>query len=365
MYYNNAHIKVKGLFLLIHICCSVDSHFFIKQLQQEFPTEKFIGFFYDPNIHPYSEYLLRLNDAKYSCEILGIELIEGEYDLNSWLDKVRGLENEPEKGDRCTVCFDDRLEKTALLANKLGKAKFTTTLLVSPKKSQDKLQIIGNNLVTKFNLEFIFRDYRANGGGISQSEEVKSNNLYRQDYCGCMFALTAQRNYQERLLDELMSPISKQILPNSIEQRLEFYETRDNSAIFTKEQFLNFRLLNASVTHNKKVIPSYFLTYSHLNKKSQKCKIETQKNDIFYANKDGIKFLTIATFNILAKTNYNSVLELYFNAPKFEAECKIRQMIQSFSNSNSPIIVLDEIFFDNYEIFVDSKIYTDTIVVAL
>lgn len=351
--------------LLVHICCSVDSHFFIKQLQKEYPQEKLIGFFYNPNIHPYSEYLLRLKDAKYSCDILGIKLLEGEYDLNSWLDKIRGLENEPEKGDRCTVCFDDRLEISAKKAIKLGESKFTTTLLVSPKKSQDKLQIIGDNLASKFGLEFIFKDYRANGGNLSQSEEVRQNNLYRQDYCGCMFALSVQRDYQQRLLDELMSPINRQVLPNSIEYKLNFFEKRTNQSNLTNEQFLNFRLLGASVSCEKKTIPSYFLAYSHLPRKTQKCKVQFEKNDIFYANKDGIKFLSLQKFNSLANTNYINVLGLYFEAISFENEIKIRQAIEGFALSNSPIIILDEILDKNYEIFLDSKIYTDSIILEI
>jgi len=95
--------------MLVHICCSVDSHFFLEKLKEQFPKERLIGFFYDPNIHPYSEYRLRLLDVQRSCKKLGIELIEGEYDYQNWLKAVRGLEREKEKGERCRVCFDKRL----------------------------------------------------------------------------------------------------------------------------------------------------------------------------------------------------------------------------------------------------------------
>ncbi|NPA82006.1 MAG: epoxyqueuosine reductase QueH, partial [Epsilonproteobacteria bacterium] len=129
--------------MLVHICCSVDSHFFLQKLREKFPNEKLIGFFYDPNIHPYSEYKLRLLDVKRSCEILDIPLIEGEYDFESWLEAVRGYENEPEKGRRCEVCFDRRLEVTALKAKELNENKITTTLLTSPKKSKEQLKKAG------------------------------------------------------------------------------------------------------------------------------------------------------------------------------------------------------------------------------
>ena len=78
--------------MLVHICCSVDSHFFLEKLQADFPDEKLTGFFYDPNIHPYSEYRLRYLDVQRSCKKLGIDLLEGEYDFETWMDLVRGLE---------------------------------------------------------------------------------------------------------------------------------------------------------------------------------------------------------------------------------------------------------------------------------
>lgn len=334
-------------------------------LQKDYPNEKFVGFFYDPNIHPYSEYQLRLKDAKYSCDILGIELIEGDYDVNSWLAKVRGLENEPEKGDRCTVCFDDRLEKSAILAQKLGEKMFTTTLLVSPKKSQEKLEKIGNELGAKFGLEFIFKDYRANNGPALQSQSVAQNNLYRQDYCGCMFALSSQRESQERILDELMSPITRQILPNSIEWRLEFFKKRDCDSVFFKEQFQNYRLLSAKVSQKNIVLPSYFLWFSQIPRKSTKCKVATFQNSIFYANKDGVKFITIETFNSLCETNFGSAKELYFSNISLDKEIIARQKIDKFANSCGAIIVLDEVNFENYEISLEALIYTDFMIVDL
>ena len=79
--------------MLVHICCAVDSHYFLEKIQEEFPDEKLVGFFYDPNIHPYSEYRLRYLDVEYSCEKLGIPLLEGPYNLEEWLKKVKGMEH--------------------------------------------------------------------------------------------------------------------------------------------------------------------------------------------------------------------------------------------------------------------------------
>ena len=89
--------------LLVHICCAPDALYFLKKLREDFPNKEMVGFFYDPNIHPYEEYRLRLVETKRICRDLGIPLIEGEYDVESWMDSVKGLENEPERGERGSV----------------------------------------------------------------------------------------------------------------------------------------------------------------------------------------------------------------------------------------------------------------------
>lgn len=260
--------------MLVHICCSVDSHFFLEKLQHDYPHEKLTGFFYDPNIHPYSEYQLRLLDVKRSCKKLGIELLEGEYDFESWMEAVRGLENEPEKGKRCEVCFDRRFEVSAKKALSLGETKITTTLLVSPLKSQEQLKKSGDVFFQKYGVEFVAFDYRTNGGTQEQSRATKEEQLYRQDYCGCIYGLTMQREQQERLMDEMFSAISNQIQPASIEERLELYSRRneleDKNIAYKiiKEKFLNYRQFNFKLISQKnEIIPAYALFYSTLPRK--------------------------------------------------------------------------------------------------
>ena len=109
--------------MLVHICCAVDSHYFLQKLRDDFPDERLIGLFYDPNIQPYSEYQLRLLDVKRSCKILNIELIEGDYDVESWLQSVKGYEREPEKGARCSICFDRRFDVSAQKADEIGEKR--------------------------------------------------------------------------------------------------------------------------------------------------------------------------------------------------------------------------------------------------
>ena len=351
--------------MLVHICCSVDSHYFLQKIQEEYPTEKIVGYFYDPNIHPYAEYRLRYLDVEYSCKKLGIELIEGKYDLESWLQSVKGLENEPEKGDRCTVCFDKRLETTVLKAIELGHTSFTTTLLISPKKSQDKLEVIGQELSDKYGLEWIFKDYRSGSGTQIQGQVVKEHSLYRQNYCGCLFGLTQQRDSQDKLMDEMFDPIGQQILPESIQQRLDLYihrnilEEQDMPYKIIKQRILNYRLMSGLVKVKKVVQSSYIMAYSTLQNGKMNGRIEYTHNDIHHLNRAEVKVLSLKTFNTLANTSYESVTQLIYSPLKFKDELQVRNAITQNPYDLSTIIILDEIQDEKYELEINAKIYED------
>jgi len=353
--------------MLVHICCSVDSHFFLEKLQNDFPDEKLIGFFYDPNIHPYSEYQLRLLDVQRSCKKLGIELLEGEYDYENWLEAVRGLENEPEKGARCEVCFDKRFIESAKKALEIGEKKITTTLLVSPLKSQEQLKRVGDEFHAKHGVEFIAVDYRAGGGTQDQSRVTKEEQLYRQDYCGCIFGLTMQREQQDRLMDEMFSPIGKQVLPASIEERLDMYKQRNKleeenkSYKILKEKFLNYRQFNFQLIKGKKeVISAYALFYSSLPRERAQGKIEFSHNNIHYFNREEIKFISLDYFNSCVGTNYKTINELIFNPLHVEKELELRTTLTGANYNISPIIVVEKIIESKLTIILKSKTYEDT-----
>jgi len=363
----NFKIIFKDFLILVHICCSVDSHFFLEKLQADFPEEKLTGFFYDPNIHPYSEYQLRLLDVKRSCKKLGIELLEGEYDYENWLEAVRGLEKEPEKGSRCEVCFDKRFSVSAEKALALGEKKITTTLLVSPLKSQEQLKKVGDAFYKKNGVEFIFVDYRKGGGSQDQSRVTKEEQLYRQDYCGCIYGLSMQREQQDKLMDEMFSPISNNILPASIEERLDMYTKRnaleDENIQYKiiKQKFLNYRQFNFKVTEVKHTsIPAYALSYSTLPRKRAQGKIEFYDNYLHYFNREEIKFITLEDFNSLTKRNYQNINDLVFNSPSFEVELEIRNTLTGSNYDLTPIIVVKDISDKKLTIELDAKIYEDT-----
>jgi predicted adenine nucleotide alpha hydrolase (AANH) superfamily ATPase len=173
--------------ILLHICCGVCSSSVVERLREE--GYQPIGFFYNPNIHPQEEYLRREDTAKQAARILKFELIPASYDKDGWLVKTKGLENEPEGGRRCPVCFKMRLEETEKMARKMNIPKFTTTLSVSPHKNSAVINDIGSKLSPS---NFLARDFKKHDGFKLAIEFSKRYNLYRQIYCGCIYSRNAK-----------------------------------------------------------------------------------------------------------------------------------------------------------------------------
>ena len=351
--------------MLVHICCAVDSHYFLQKLIEDYPDEQLIGFFYDPNIHPYSEYTLRLLEVKRSCRQLDIELIEGPYDTEAWLEAVRGLEHEPEKGRRCAVCFDRRFEVSAAKAAELGESCFTSTLLTSPKKSLEQLRREGDRLAEKYNLKFVAPDYRKASGTQEQNRMAKEAQLYRQDYCGCLYGLTIQRGQQHKLADELFVPLSGQMQPESIEERIALYEKRidlEERGIpyrIVKERFLNWRLLYGLLRHKKRPLPSHILPYSTLKKEYTRGRVQESIGPLAYLNRDEVILITLERYNALGSWNYTSVTELIFSPPSFEEEISVRRRILPNPYDLSTLLVVDDLPTRKLELLLQSHTFED------
>ncbi len=293
-------------------------------------------------------------------------MIEGEYDFENWLQAVKGLEKVPEKGSRCEICFDKRFEVSANKALELGEDKFTTTLLVSPLKSQEQLKRSGEHFHKNHGVEFIYVDYRSNGGTQDQSNVTKEEKLYRQDYCGCLFGLTMQREQQARLMDEMFSPISNQILPASIEERLEIYkkriklEEKNIEYKIIKQKFLNYRQLSLKVIQNKKeIIPAYALLYSTLSNKKAQGKVEFENNNIYYFNRQEMIFITLEHFNLLSSSDFKNIKELIFNPLSFEKELDLRNLLTDSNYDLTPIIIFESIPQTKLSIELHAKTYED------
>ena len=306
-------------------------------------------------------------DVKRSCKKLGIELIEGEYDYESWLKAVRGLENEPEKGARCEVCFEKRFLTSAQKALELDEDKITTTLLVSPLKSQEQLKRVGDAFYEKYGVEFIAVDYRSGGGTQDQSRVTKEQQLYRQDYCGCIYGLTMQREQQDKLMDEMFSPITKQTLPASIEERLALYTSRNKledegkKYKIVRQKFLNYRQFFVKLIAGKKEnITAHALCYSTLPRKKAQGRIEFTLNDIHYFNREEVKFITLAYYNNFFSSRYKNVQELIFHPQNIEEELRLREHICDSAYDLSPIVVVDTIPQIKLTLHIDAKVYEDT-----
>ncbi|MDR2789695.1 MAG: epoxyqueuosine reductase QueH [Campylobacteraceae bacterium] len=342
--------------MLAHICCSVDSRYFLKKLREILPHENIIGFFYNPNIHPYNEYKLRLLDVQRSCAKYGIALLEGEYDLNAWLKAVKGLENEAERGARCEVCFEERLEVTAKKAKELGEKRITTTLFMSPKKSFEQLNAASEKIAARYDMEALCFDFRKNGGTQAQFELARTDKLYRQNYCGCMYALICQREAQKRFCGELLNPLGKEILPSSIEERLDIYEKvvkcekEGIDFALTKEKFQNYRLLWGRVLdENGNVVPSWFLGAHDGNFEAA---VKSVHEGCGFA--EHALFVELWQFNKRAKRSYKSIKELIFNPPPFEEQKNIHAKFV-----NSFVVVVENIKKTTCKIEVKSTFYED------
>jgi len=175
--------------LLLHTCCAPCSSRCIEYLSNYFDITVL---YYNPNISPVEEYIKRkeeqirfLNEfnSKNKLDILDIE-----YNYQDFLNIVDGLENEKEGGKRCFNCYRLRLEKTAKVALENNYDFFGTTLTVSPYKNSQILNKIGEELENKYNIKYLFSDFKKKEGYKRSIELSKEYNLYRQDYCGCVYS---------------------------------------------------------------------------------------------------------------------------------------------------------------------------------
>ena len=185
----------EGSALLLHACCAPCSSSVLERLGNFF---KISILYYNPNITDKVEYDKRLEEIKkFVSEFktkYAIEVIPGRYDSKEFFDIARGLENEPERGKRCFKCYELRLGETAKIAKEKGLDFFTTTLSLSPYKDAKWINEIGENLQNKFEVKFLYSDFKKKNGYKRSIELSKEFNLYRQDYCGCVYSLRDKKS---------------------------------------------------------------------------------------------------------------------------------------------------------------------------
>lgn len=172
--------------MLLHICCGPDAAGVIQQLKDDY---ELLCFWYDPNIQPKSEYDLRLEAFIKVAEKENVPYIIGEYDVRNFLDKIKGLEHTPEQGAKCSHCYDMRLERSAVEAQKQNCDLYSTTLAISPHKVQKKLKNYGELFALKYKVPYYARNFMKEDGFKESVKYTNTWDIYRQDYCGCWFSL--------------------------------------------------------------------------------------------------------------------------------------------------------------------------------
>lgn len=172
--------------ILVHVCCGPDVTMPILELRDEYDV---ICFWYDPNIQPKSEYDKRFEAFKKVCEIENIPYIKWVYDVDHFFSRIKWLEHTPEKWEKCTHCYDMRMYVAAKLAKKLKISLYTSSLNTSPKKDLDKLFKIGQHYAEKYGITFLDIPFRKNWGFKKSVEYTTKHNIYRQNYCGCIYSI--------------------------------------------------------------------------------------------------------------------------------------------------------------------------------
>lgn len=193
----------KGQRLLLHSCCAPCSSYVLEYLRQYF---KITVFYYNPNISMEPEYRKRVEEQKRliaeynTLEGKGylIEVIEGDYEPSAFYEVAKGLEQCPEGGERCFACYELRLRKTALLAKEGAYDYFSTTLTISPLKNAKKLNEIGERLAAEYGILWLVSDFKKKNGYKRSIELSTEYDLYRQDYCGCIYS----KQERERIKEE-------------------------------------------------------------------------------------------------------------------------------------------------------------------
>ena len=174
--------------LLLHSCCAPCEGEVLETLLES--GIKPTVFFYNPNIHPKREYELRKTEDKRFCDKLGVEHLDVDYDVRNWFERVKGLESEPERGLRCTACFDMRFERTALHAFENDFKIFSSSLGISRWKNIEQINESGQRSASRYeNLVYWTYNWRKSGGSHSTTEISKREKFYQQEYCGCGYSL--------------------------------------------------------------------------------------------------------------------------------------------------------------------------------
>ena len=183
--------------LLLHSCCAPCSGEVMEALLAS--EIDFEIFFYNPNIHPQQEYEIRKNENIEFADKHNIPFIDADYDKDNWFERAKGLEWEPERGKRCTMCFDMRFERTALYAHEHGIPIISSSLGISRWKNMEQINGCGVQAADKYeNVTYWTYNWRKGGGAARMYEIAKRENFYKQEYCGCVYSLRDTNRWRKQ-----------------------------------------------------------------------------------------------------------------------------------------------------------------------
>ena len=176
----------KGATLLLHSCCAPCSSACLERLKDHF---KITVLYYNPNIDEEREYQKRkAEQIRFLRETGWADILDCDHDAEAFLQISKGLEQEPERGKRCYLCYELRLKKTADIAKEKGFDYFATTLTLSPHKNAEWLNEIGAREGGRVEVNYLFSDFKKKGGYYRSIALSNEYNLYRQDFCGCKYS---------------------------------------------------------------------------------------------------------------------------------------------------------------------------------
>lgn len=182
--------------LLLHSCCAPCSGDVMEALILS--DIDFDIFFYNPNIHPVQEYEIRKNENKRFADKHRINFIDVDYDKDNWFERVKGLEWEPERGKRCTMCFDMRFERTALYAYENDIDVISSSLGISRWKDMNQINGCGERAASRYpNMIYWTYNWRKGGGAERMYQIAKKEQFYKQEYCGCVYSLRDTNRWRQ------------------------------------------------------------------------------------------------------------------------------------------------------------------------
>ena len=183
--------------LLLHVCCGPCSSYVLEYLSNYF---EITILFYNPNIYPKEEYIRRKEEMEefVSKAYPNTKYIIMDYNEKEFYDAVRGYEHLGERSERCFKCYELRLKKTVEYAKENGYDYFTTSLSISPYKVSSKLNEIGSNLEKEYGINYLYSDFKKKNGYKRSIEISREYNMYRQEYCGCVYSKVEREEYENR-----------------------------------------------------------------------------------------------------------------------------------------------------------------------